>query len=315
MATRQQRRADADEEVAEPPAQPARHLGAAKLPKRRAERPPALRGGLVADVRGAGDLVGPGDHPLARRPCADHGNRADGDAHQGEAEQPGAEQLAQRRRRSPSPARDASHAGDSGSATSTTMPRAAGAPEPEHPPPRVRRDRPDACQLREQEDARVQAGHHRAGDQRPRGLRPAFRHQGDAVGPQPAHAQADQEPRRQHLLLGAERMRPPREDRVEQDAHPMARVRPMRSPRLPSATPPIAAPSISAAVNRANQSPPSVGVNARRAGSSTPTATRPASGPVPRRRRRARPARRPARLRGRGSEGPYVHEPRPSGRP
>ena len=43
---------------------------------------------------------------------------------------------------------------------------------------------------------------------------------------------------------------------------PMARARPIRSPRLPSATPPTAAPSISAAVNRANQSPPDVAENA-----------------------------------------------------
>ena len=41
---------------------------------------------------------------------------------------------------------------------------------------------------------------------------------------------------------------------------PIARARPIRSPRLPSRMPPIAAPNISAAVNRANQSPPSVGV-------------------------------------------------------
>jgi len=44
--------------------------------------------------------------------------------------------------------------------------------------------------------------------------------------------------------------------------NPIARVRPMRSPSSPSAIPPIAAPSIRAAVNRANQSPPSVGVKA-----------------------------------------------------
>lgn len=43
---------------------------------------------------------------------------------------------------------------------------------------------------------------------------------------------------------------------------PIARVRPIRSPRFPNATPPTAAPSISAAVNRANQSPPAVAVNA-----------------------------------------------------
>jgi hypothetical protein len=41
---------------------------------------------------------------------------------------------------------------------------------------------------------------------------------------------------------------------------PIARVRPMRSPRAPSKMPPMAAPPISAAVYRANQSPPSVGV-------------------------------------------------------
>ena len=41
---------------------------------------------------------------------------------------------------------------------------------------------------------------------------------------------------------------------------PIARARPIRSPRLPSRIPPIAAPNISAAVNRANQSPPTVGV-------------------------------------------------------
>ena len=38
---------------------------------------------------------------------------------------------------------------------------------------------------------------------------------------------------------------------------PIARARPMRSPRLPSRLPPIAAPSISAAVNQANHWPPS----------------------------------------------------------
>jgi hypothetical protein len=41
---------------------------------------------------------------------------------------------------------------------------------------------------------------------------------------------------------------------------PIARERPIRSPRLPSTMPPIAAPSINAAVKRANQSPPDVGV-------------------------------------------------------
>jgi hypothetical protein len=38
---------------------------------------------------------------------------------------------------------------------------------------------------------------------------------------------------------------------------PIARARPIRSPRLPSRLPPIAAPSINAAVNRANHTPPS----------------------------------------------------------
>jgi len=42
---------------------------------------------------------------------------------------------------------------------------------------------------------------------------------------------------------------------------PIARVRPMRSPRLPSAIPPTAAPSIRLAVNRPNQSPASVLLN------------------------------------------------------
>ena len=41
---------------------------------------------------------------------------------------------------------------------------------------------------------------------------------------------------------------------------PIAFVRPMRSPRLPSRMPPTAAPSMRAAVNHANQSPPRVEV-------------------------------------------------------
>jgi len=98
----------------------------AKLPRNGAQRPVALSRCLVAYIGAAGDLVGPGNHPLAGGPGADHGDGAYQDAQEGHSGQRRTKQLAQRQNRFFDHARVASHLGDSGNVRRTTIPSTAG---------------------------------------------------------------------------------------------------------------------------------------------------------------------------------------------
>ena len=157
---------ETDEAVAEAAAKPARELCAGETAERRPECPPALRDGLVAGIAGPRELVRPWNHPFAGRPRADHGDRAQQDAHKGEADEARLKQLAQRRDRGlRCNARghpfgrfrqhhhheDAEQRGD--------------ARKLKHPAPGIRRDGPEPRKLREQKDARIESRHHGSGNQ------------------------------------------------------------------------------------------------------------------------------------------------------
>lgn len=193
--------AKADEEVRETPADDAGELGAKKTAEDGADGPPSLGSGFVVGVLFTRDQFSPREYPFARGPGADERNGAEGDADQDGAEQRRPEKFGERRCGSLVLIRvlTAAIAGGEPSGRFRDKPEngdskhGRGGADGEDPAPGFGGDVEIRGEAGKEKDAEVKASAHDASHDGPGNFGPTFRDKRNAIWPDAANPEADEE--------------------------------------------------------------------------------------------------------------------------